>query len=66
MIGFNPKFIYEAMKCIDDKEIKIEMTSPRSPALIHATGEKYLVLPVNLDREGSTEFEVKEYIKNAA
>ena len=66
MIGFNPKFIYEAMKCIEDDIIKIEMTSPKAPALIHATGEKYLVLPVNIGNDDSTEKEVNNYIKQAA
>ena len=66
MIGFNPKFIYEAMKCIDDEQIVIEMTSPKSPCLIHATGEKYLVLPVNIGNNETTENEISNYIKQAS
>lgn len=63
-IGFNPKFIYEALKCLDDEEAIITGTTCRSPILISGESERYLVLPVNLG-EGTIE-KVEQYIRNVA
>ena len=49
MIGFNPKFMIDALKVIDDEEIDIYLVNPKAPCFIRDTKEKYiyLILPVN-------------------
>lgn len=67
MIGFNPKFIYDPLNCIDSEQVTITGTkSNKAPIIISAEGEKYLVLPVNIDASGLLEETIKEAIKNAA
>lgn len=49
MIGFNPKFLIDALKVIDEEEIYVYMVNPKAPCFIRDTGESYiyLILPVN-------------------
>ena len=49
MIGFNPKFLIDALKVIDDEVIDIYMVNPKAPCFIRDSEENYiyLVLPVN-------------------
>ncbi len=49
MIGFNPKFLIDALRVIDDEEISLYMIDPRAPFLINDDEGKYtyLILPVN-------------------
>lgn len=49
MIGFNPKFLIDALKVIDDEEIEIYMVNPKAPCFIKDGEENYiyLILPVN-------------------
>jgi len=49
MIGFNPKFLLDALKVIDDETIDIYMVNPKAPCFIRDSEENYiyLVLPVN-------------------
>lgn len=49
MIGFNPKFMIDALKVIDDEEIDIYLVNPKAPCFIRNAQEKYiyLILPVN-------------------
>lgn len=49
MIGFNPKFLIDALKVIDDEEIDIYMVNPKAPCIIrdHDSNYLYLILPVN-------------------
>lgn len=49
MIGFNPKFLIDALRVIDDEEISIYLVNPKAPCFIKDTDEKYiyLILPVN-------------------
>ncbi len=49
MIGFNPKFLIDALKVIDDEEIYVYMVNPKAPCFIRDAGESYiyLILPVN-------------------
>lgn len=51
MIGFNPKFLLEALRAIDDEEIKIYMIDAKSPCFIRNDEEtyNYIVLPVNFN-----------------
>ena len=47
-IGFNPKFLIEALRAIDEDEIDIYLLSSRAPAFIRDDSTYcYLVLPVN-------------------
>lgn len=34
MIGFNPKFLIDALKVIDDEEISIYLVNPKAPCFI--------------------------------
>lgn len=49
MIGFNPRFLIDALRVIDDEEITIYLVNPKAPCFIKDVEEKYiyLVLPVN-------------------
>ena len=49
MIGFNPKFMIDALKVIDDEEIDIYLVNPKAPCFIRYVNGKYiyLILPVN-------------------
>lgn len=51
MIGFNPKFLIDALKVIDDEEVKIYMVNPKAPCFIRDDDNKYtyLILPVNFN-----------------
>ncbi len=49
MIGFNPKFLIDALRVIDDEEIDLYMVNPKAPCIIKNLEESYiyLILPVN-------------------
>ena len=49
LIGFNPKFMIDALRVIDDEEIDIYLVNPKAPCFIKDSEEKYiyLILPVN-------------------
>ena len=49
MIGFNPKFLIDALKVIEDEEIDIYLVNPKAPCFIRDEEGKYvyLILPVN-------------------
>ena len=49
MIGFNPKFLIDALRVIDDEEVDIYMVNPKAPCFIKNPEESYiyLILPVN-------------------
>ncbi|WP_418746402.1 DNA polymerase III subunit beta [Frisingicoccus sp.] len=51
MIGFNPKFILDALRVIDDEMIDIYMINPKAPCFIRDEEKKYiyLILPVNFN-----------------
>lgn len=51
MIGFNPKFFIDALRVIDDEEIKLYMVNPKAPCFIKNDEESfiYLILPVNFN-----------------
>ena len=48
-IGFNPKFIIDALRVIDDEEISIYFVNSKAPCVIKDEQENYLylILPVN-------------------
>ena len=50
-IGFNPRYVIEALKAIDDQEISIEFTTNISPVLIKPIVNNdyiYVVLPIKI------------------
>lgn len=51
MIGFNPKFLIDALKVIEDEMIDIYMVNPKAPCFIRDGDETYiyLILPVNFN-----------------
>ncbi|MFV0342887.1 MAG: DNA polymerase III subunit beta [Anaerocolumna sp.] len=50
-IGFNPKYVMDALKVIDDEEIEIYLINPKAPCFIRDKAENYiyLILPVNFN-----------------
>ena len=49
-IGFNPKFLMDALRVIDDEEIDIYMMNSKSPCFIRNEDNSYiyLILPVSI------------------
>ncbi len=54
MIGFNPKFVLDALRVIDDEMITLYMINAKAPCFIKDEKESYiyLVLPVNFSTAG--------------
>ena len=50
-IGFNPKFVLDALKVIDEESIDIYFVNAKSPCYIKDEAESYiyLILPVNFN-----------------
>jgi DNA polymerase-3 subunit beta len=48
-IGFNPKFLIDALRVIDEEEVSLYLLSPKAPCFIRDTEDMYcyLILPVN-------------------
>lgn len=53
LIGFNPKFLIDALRVIDDEEVTLYLTNPKAPCFIKDDNETYiyLILPVNFNTE---------------
>lgn len=51
MIGFNPKFLMDALRVIDDEDIEIYLFNPKAPCFIKDKEENYiyLILPINFN-----------------
>ena len=51
IIGFNPRFLMDALRVIDDEEITLYMINPKAPCFIRDKDESYiyLILPVNFN-----------------
>ena len=49
-IGFNPKFLMDALRVIDDEEVDIYMVNAKSPCFIRNEDNSYiyLILPVSI------------------
>lgn len=49
MIGFNPKFLIDALRVIDEEDVELYMVNPKAPCFIKNQEESYiyLILPVN-------------------
>ena len=55
VIGFNPKFLIDALKVIDDEVINMYLMNPKAPCFIRDDEENYtyLILPVNISQNQS-------------
>lgn len=53
LIGFNPKFLMDVLRVIDDEEINIYLVNPKAPCFIKDDSESYiyLILPVNFNHQ---------------
>ncbi len=51
LIGFNPKFLLDALRVIDDEEVTLYLMNAKSPCFIRDEEEtyNYLILPVNFN-----------------
>lgn len=51
MIGFNPKFLMDALRVIDEEAVDIYLFNPKAPCFIKDKDETYiyLILPVNFN-----------------
>lgn len=51
LIGFNPKFLIDALRVIDDEEIDVYLMNAKAPCFIKDEAESYiyLILPVNFN-----------------
>lgn len=49
MIGFNPKFLIDALRVIDDEDVEIYLVNSKAPCFIKDAAESYiyLILPIN-------------------
>lgn len=52
LIGFNPKFLIDALKVIDDEQIEMYLVNPKAPCIIRDEQNMYtyLILPVNFNQ----------------
>ena len=46
--AFNPVFLMDVLKVLDEEEVTIELTSPEKPAVIRLPKFFYLVMPTKL------------------
>lgn len=51
-IGFNPRFLLDTLRAIDDDEVEMRFITPKAPCLIEDKEKTYtyLILPVNLTK----------------
>ena len=51
LIGFNPKFLIDALRVIEDEEVTLYLMNPKAPCFIKDEKESYiyLILPVNFN-----------------
>jgi len=49
LIGFNPRFLIDALRVIDEEEVELYMVNPKAPCFIKNPEESYnyMILPVN-------------------
>ena len=47
-LGFNPSFLTDVLKNMNDKEITFEISAADKPAVIRQEGYVYIVLPMRL------------------
>ncbi|MDO4633524.1 MAG: DNA polymerase III subunit beta [Eubacteriales bacterium] len=52
LIGFNPRFLLDALRVIDDEEVELYMVNSKAPCIIRdeASTYTYLILPINFNQ----------------
>ena len=52
LIGFNPKYLLDMLKVIDEEKVSLYMTKPNAPCIVRDEEKTYLylVLPVNISK----------------
>ena len=52
MIGFNPKFILDVLRVLDDEQVSLYMTNSKAPCFIRDDENSYiyLILPINFNQ----------------
>lgn len=48
VIGFNPSYLLDALKAIDDEDVTIQFVNPKAPCIIKGEDYLYLTLPVSI------------------
>jgi len=50
LVGFNPQYLLDVLKAIDEEKVQIEVNGPDKPAVIRVNNEEYIyiVLPMQL------------------
>ena len=51
MIGFNPRFVLDALRVVDDDEIHMYLVNPKAPFVIRSDDQSYvyLILPISFN-----------------
>ncbi len=51
LLGLNPRFLMDVIRVIDDEDIDIYMSNPKSPCIIKDNDENYIyvILPININ-----------------
>lgn len=54
IIGFNPKYMMDALRVVDEDEVELYMVSPTAPCIIkdETLNYAYLILPINVINSG--------------
>ena len=47
-VGYNPRFLMDSLRAIDDDEVEIYYIDAKSPCIVKDTAYKYIILPVSL------------------
>ena len=64
LIGFNPQYINDTLKCLDDDNLTITGTKSYASILISGENERYLILPIKLNED--LEIQIDNLIRKAA
>jgi DNA polymerase III sliding clamp (beta) subunit (PCNA family) len=48
MIGFNPNYLIDVLKNLEEEKINFELTDGEKPGVIRVDGYIYIVLPMRL------------------
>ena len=52
MIGFNPRYLIDSLRVIDDEVVSIYLVNPKAPCFIKDDKDSfmYVILPVNFNQ----------------
>jgi len=49
VIGFNPVYLMDVLKCLNEETVSLELTDAEKPGVIRISGYVYIVLPMRLN-----------------